>query len=46
MQKEHFATQLLAGCCSDAAQKRMLLEDIINLDKYVEILLSEESAIA
>ncbi len=45
-QKEHLAMQLPAGCHSDAAQKRMLLEDIINLDKYMEILLSEASAVA
>ncbi len=45
-QKEHLAMQLLAGCCSDAARKQMLLEDIINLDKYVEILLPKESAVA
>ncbi len=38
--------QLLAGCRLDAARKWMLLEDAINLDKYVKILLSEESAIA
>ncbi len=38
--------QLLAGCRLDAAQKRMLLEDAINLDKYADFLLTEESAIA
>ncbi len=45
-QKEHPAMQLLAGRCSDAGQKWMLLEDAINLDKDIDILLSEESAIA
>ncbi len=38
--------QLLAGCQLDAARKWMLLEDANNLDKYVEILLSEGSTVA
>ncbi len=35
--------QIMAGCRSDAACKRMLLEMNIDLDKFVDILVSEES---
>ncbi len=42
-QLEHLAMQVLAGCRSDAMRKCMLLEQQIDLDKFVEILVSEES---
>ncbi len=42
-QLEHLAMQILAGCRSDAAHKWMLLEANIDLDKFVDILVSEES---
>ncbi|MCP4546672.1 MAG: hypothetical protein GY835_09445, partial [bacterium] len=42
-QLEHLATQVLAGCRSDSARKRMLLEENIDLDRFAEILVSEES---
>ncbi len=35
--------QIVAGCHSDAARKQMLLETDIDLDKFVDIPVSEES---
>ncbi len=44
-QLEHLAMQVLAGSHSDATRKCMLLEEQIDLDKFINILVSEESVV-
>ncbi len=45
-QLEHLAMQVLAGCHSNAARKHRLLEEQIDLEKFVNILVSEESVVS
>ncbi len=45
-QLEHLGIRVLAGRHYDPTRKRMLLEEQIDLDKFIDILVSEESVVS